>query len=154
MGEGFLRIENLSKRFGATTAVDGVALHIVHGEFFSLLGPSGCGKTTLLRMIGGFTLADAGTIALDGEDVTSLPPNKRATNMVFQSYAIFPHLNVRDNIAYGLRTEGLSAAEREERVAEALAMIKLETYGERRAQQRSGGEREARPGRRAPARGP
>jgi spermidine/putrescine transport system ATP-binding protein/putrescine transport system ATP-binding protein len=93
-------------------------------------------------MIGGFTLPDAGTIALDGEDVTTLPPNKRATNMVFQSYAIFPHLNVRDNIAYGLRTERLSTAEREQRVAEALAMIKLETYGERRAHQLSGGERQ------------
>ncbi len=142
MGEEFLRIENLSKRFGATLAVDGVTLDIARGEFFSLLGPSGCGKTTLLRMIGGFTLPDVGTIALDGEDVTALSPNKRATNMVFQSYAIFPHLNVRDNIAYGLRTERLSAAEREKRVAEALAMIKLESYGERRAHQLSGGERQ------------
>ena len=142
MNEDFLRIENLSKRFGATLAVDGVTLHIGRGEFFSLLGPSGCGKTTLLRMIGGFTLPDTGTIALDGQDVTTLPPNKRATNMVFQSYAIFPHLNVRDNIAYGLRSERLSAAERERRVAEALAMIKLETYGERRAHQLSGGERQ------------
>ena len=142
MGEDFIRIENLTKRFGATLAVDGVTLHIGRGEFFSLLGPSGCGKTTLLRMIGGFTLPDTGTIALDGEDVTALPPNKRATNMVFQSYAIFPHLNVRDNIAYGLRTERISAAEREQRVAEALAMIKLETYGERRAHQLSGGERQ------------
>ena len=142
MGEDFLCIENLTKRFGATLAVDGVTLGIARGEFFSLLGPSGCGKTTLLRMIGGFTHPDTGTIALDGEDVTTLPPNKRATNMVFQSYAIFPHLNVRDNIAYGLRTERLSAAEREQRVAEALAMIKLEGYGERRAHQLSGGERQ------------
>ncbi|HYK79420.1 MAG TPA: ABC transporter ATP-binding protein, partial [Micropepsaceae bacterium] len=142
MGEEFLRIENLSKRFGATLAVDGVTLNIARGEFFSLLGPSGCGKTTLLRMIGGFTLPDTGSIALDGEDVTNLPPNKRATNMVFQSYAIFPHLNVRDNIAYGLRTERLSGAEREHRIAGALAMIKLESYGERRAHQLSGGERQ------------
>ncbi len=142
VGEDFIRIENLSKRFGATLAVDRVTLAIGRGEFFSLLGPSGCGKTTLLRMVGGFTLPDAGTITLDGEDLTALPPNKRATNMVFQSYAIFPHLNVRDNIAYGLRNERLSAAERERRVAEALAMIKLETYGERRAHQLSGGERQ------------
>jgi spermidine/putrescine ABC transporter ATP-binding subunit len=141
-GEDFLRIENVSKRFGATLAVDGVSLSIARGEFFSLLGPSGCGKTTLLRMIGGFTLPDAGRIMLDGEDVTALPPNKRATNMVFQSYAIFPHLNVRDNIAYGLRTDRLSAAERDKRVAEALAMIKLQTYGERRAHELSGGERQ------------
>ena len=140
--EDFLRIENLSKRFGATLAVDDVTLSIARGEFFSLLGPSGCGKTTLLRMIGGFTLPDTGTIALDGEDVTLLPPNKRATNMVFQSYAIFPHLNVRDNIAYGLRTERLSTAERDKRVGEALAMIKLESYGERRAHELSGGERQ------------
>src|SRR5258705_1860084 len=142
MGEDFIRIENLSKRFGATLAVDGVTLDIGRGEFFSLLGPSGCGKTTLRRMIGGFTFPDRGTIALDGEDVTALPPNKRATNMVFQSYAIFPHLNVRDNIAYGLRNERLSAAERKNRIAEALAMIKLETYDERRAHQLSGGERQ------------
>src|SRR6266699_1959475 len=87
VGEDFIRIEHLSKRFGATLAVDRVTLAIGRGEFFSLLGPSGCGKTTLLRMVGGFTLPDAGTIALDGEDVTLLPPNKRATNIVFQSYA-------------------------------------------------------------------
>src|SRR6266550_776096 len=142
VGEDFIRIEDLSKRFGTTLAVDRVTLDIARGEFFSLLGPSGCGKTTLLRMVGGFTLPDAGTITLDGEDLTALPPNKRATNMVFQSYAIFPHLNVRDNIAYGLRTEGLSAADRDRRVAEALAMIKLERYGERRAHQLSGGERQ------------
>jgi spermidine/putrescine transport system ATP-binding protein/putrescine transport system ATP-binding protein len=138
----FVRIETVSKRFDSTIAVDGVSLGIARGEFFSLLGPSGCGKTTLLRMIGGFTFPDDGRIELDGEDVTDLPPNKRATNMVFQSYAIFPHLDVRDNIAYGLRSEQISAAEREARVAQALAMIKLEGYGERRAHQLSGGERQ------------
>ena len=142
MAEDFIRIENVSKRFGATRAVDDVTLGIGRGEFFSLLGPSGCGKTTLLRMIGGFTVPDEGRIVLDGEDVTQLPPNKRPTNMVFQSYAIFPHLNVRDNIAYGLRTEKLSAAERDARVDEALAMIRLSGYGRRRAQELSGGERQ------------
>jgi spermidine/putrescine transport system ATP-binding protein/putrescine transport system ATP-binding protein len=140
--EGFIRIENLSKRFGATLAVDGVTLDIGRGEFFSLLGPSGSGKTTLLRMIGGFTAPDCGSMAIDGQDVTDLPPNRRPSNMVFQSYAIFPHLNVHDNIAYGLRTEHLSSLERERRVAEALALIKLEGFGERRAHQLSGGERQ------------
>jgi spermidine/putrescine transport system ATP-binding protein/putrescine transport system ATP-binding protein len=138
----FVRIEKLTKTFGELHAVDCVSLTIERGEFFSLLGPSGCGKTTLLRMIGGFTLPDAGTIALDGEDVTWLPPNKRPTNMVFQSYAIFPHLNVRDNIAYGLRKERISAAEREARVVQALSMIKLGGYGGRRAHELSGGERQ------------
>src|SRR5258706_7807502 len=89
VNEDFLRIENLSKRFGATLAVDGVTLDIGRGEFFSLLGPSGCGKTTLLRMIGGVTLPHTGTNALDGQDVTTLPPHKRATKMVFQSYSVF-----------------------------------------------------------------
>src|SRR5215813_7394391 len=116
MEDGFIRVENVTKRFGATPAIDNVALGVGRGEFFSLLGPSGCGKTTLLRMIGGFAFPDEGRIVLDGEDVTLLPPNKRPTNMVFQSYAIFPHLNVRDNIAYGLRTEKLAASERDHRV--------------------------------------
>src|SRR5579864_7228533 len=102
----FLAIENVSKRFKKHVAVDNVSLDIARGEFFSLLGPSGCGKTTLLRMIGGFSVPDAGTIAIDGEEVTAMPPNKRPTNMVFQSYAIFPRLNVRDNIAYGLKPDG------------------------------------------------
>jgi len=138
----FIRIDNVTKRYGMTAAVDGVSLRIGRGEFFSLLGPSGCGKTTLLRMIGGFAFPDEGAIALDGEDITSLPPNRRPTNMVFQSYAIFPHLNVRDNIAYGLRVERLTAAERHTRVEEALAMIRLSGYDDRRAQQLSGGERQ------------
>jgi ABC-type Fe3+/spermidine/putrescine transport system ATPase subunit len=142
MAEEFVRIENVSKRFGETRAVDDVTLGIGRGEFFSLLGPSGCGKTTLLRMIGGFTFPDDGRVVLDGEDVTSLPPNKRPTNMVFQSYAIFPHLDVRDNIAYGLRTENLPATERDARVDEALAMSRRAGYGARRAQELSGGERQ------------
>ena len=138
----FIRINNVTKRYGTTVALDGVSLGIARGEFFSLLGPSGCGKTTLLRMMGGFAFPDGGAIALDGEDITGLPPNRRPTNMVFQSYAIFPHLNVRDNIAYGLRVERLTAAERNTRVDEALAMIRLDGYGDRRAQQLSGGERQ------------
>jgi spermidine/putrescine transport system ATP-binding protein/putrescine transport system ATP-binding protein len=140
--EDFVNIANVSKRFGGTLAVDQVTLAIRQGEFFSLLGPSGCGKTTLLRMLGGFAFPDAGAIVLDGEDITAAPPNKRPTNMVFQSYAIFPHLNVRDNIAYGLRNPRLSAAERDARVDEALAMIRLTGYGARRAHELSGGERQ------------
>jgi len=140
--EDFVRIENVSKRFGATLAVDRASFGIGRGEFFSLLGPSGCGKTTLLRMIGGFAVPDSGAIVLDGEDITAVPPNKRPTNMVFQSYAIFPHLNVRDNIAYGLRNEHLPTTERNARVAEALAMIRLEGYDTRRAHELSGGERQ------------
>jgi spermidine/putrescine ABC transporter ATP-binding subunit len=140
--EDFVRIDNVCKRFGSAFAVDGVTLDIAQGTFFSLLGPSGCGKTTLLRMIGGFTHPDSGTIALDGKDITALAPNRRPTNIVFQSYAIFPHLNVEDNIAYGLRSERLSASERDARVAAALAMIKLESYGRRRAHELSGGERQ------------
>src|SRR5215831_1639877 len=138
----FLSIQNVSKRFGGTLAVDRVSLHIGKGEFFSLLGPSGCGKTTLLRMIGGFSFPDEGQIAIEGADVTWLPPNERPTNMVFQSYAIFPHLNVHDNIGYGLRSEGVAEKEREARIEEALQLIKLEGYGERRAQELSGGERQ------------
>jgi spermidine/putrescine ABC transporter ATP-binding subunit len=141
-GAAFLRVEGVSKRYGAVAAVDDVSLAIERGEFFSLLGPSGCGKTTLLRLIGGFILPDRGKIVIDGEDVTELPPNKRPTNTVFQSYAIFPHLNVRDNIAYGLRTERLTKSELEARVAHALAMIKLEHAAQKHAHQLSGGERQ------------
>src|SRR5438105_8248727 len=140
--EDFLRIRNVSKRYGPVAAVEAVDLAIARGEFFSLLGPSGCGKTTLLRIIGGFTAPDSGSIQIDGEDITSHPPNRRPVNMVFQSYAIFPHLNVADNIAYGLRADGVERAERERRVAEALSLIALPGYGARRAHQLSGGERQ------------
>ncbi|HYM18048.1 MAG TPA: ABC transporter ATP-binding protein [Micropepsaceae bacterium] len=141
-GENFLSVQNVSKRFGTTLAVDRISLQIGKGEFFSLLGPSGCGKTTLLRMIGGFSFPDEGSIAIEGADVTWLPPNERPTNMVFQSYAIFPHLNVHDNIGYGLRSEGVPQAERDARIKDVLRLIKLEGYGERRAQELSGGERQ------------
>jgi spermidine/putrescine transport system ATP-binding protein/putrescine transport system ATP-binding protein len=142
MTGAFLRLEAVTKRYGQVLAVDDVSLTIKRGEFFSLLGPSGCGKTTLLRLIGGFIVPDKGRVAIDGEDVTELPPNKRPTNTVFQSYAIFPHLNVRDNIAYGLRTERLAKAELDARVAQALAMIKLEHCAEKSSNQLSGGERQ------------
>ena len=141
-GSGFIRLERVAKRYGSVDAVNDVSLSINRGEFFSLLGPSGCGKTTLLRLIGGFTLPDAGRVEIDGEDVTPLPPNRRPTNTVFQSYAIFPHLNVRDNIAYGLRTDRVPQKELEARVAQALSMIKLEHCAKNYSHQLSGGERQ------------
>ena len=142
MSEDFLRIEGVSKHFGAVAAVDRVALAIAKGEFFSLLGPSGCGKTTLLRMIAGLEFPDDGEIVIDGQRVTDEPPNRRPTNMVFQSYAIFPHLDVFDNIAYGLRRLGLPRAQLANRVDEALSMVKLDGFGARKADQLSGGQRQ------------
>jgi spermidine/putrescine ABC transporter ATP-binding subunit len=142
MTQDFLLIDRISKRFGSTLAVDAAQIAIGHGEFFSLLGPSGCGKTTLLRIIAGFEHADEGDIFIDGARVTDEPPNKRPSNMVFQSYAIFPHLNVFDNIAYGLRRQGLTRDALRARVFNALAMIKLEGFEARRAGELSGGQRQ------------
>ena len=138
----FIAIRELSKRFGSVRAVDEVDLEIGQGEFFALLGPSGCGKTTLLRMIAGFETPSAGEISLDGQPMTAVPPNRRPVNMVFQNYAIFPHLNVRDNIAYGLRRLKLSRAERNRRVDAALDLIKLQGFENRHAHQLSGGQRQ------------
>jgi spermidine/putrescine ABC transporter ATP-binding subunit len=141
--DDFIRIQNVTKRFaGNVVAVDDADFGIARGEFFSLLGPSGCGKTTLLRMIAGFEYPSDGAILIDGADITDLPPHKRPSNMVFQSYAIFPHLNVFDNIAYGLRKARLPKAELARRVDEALAMIKLTGFGKRRGDQLSGGQRQ------------
>jgi spermidine/putrescine transport system ATP-binding protein/putrescine transport system ATP-binding protein len=140
--EAYIRIANVTKRFAGVTAVNAANLDIRRGEFFSLLGPSGCGKTTLLRMIAGFDFPTEGAILVDGHDITDLPPNKRPSNMVFQSYAIFPHLNVFDNIAYGLRKSRLPREELNRRVEEALAMIKLTGFGRRRGDQLSGGQRQ------------
>ena len=142
MSADFLVIDGVSKRFGAVEAVRRVDIRIARGEFFSLLGPSGCGKTTLLRMIAGFEAPDEGAILIEGDDVTALPPERRPTNMVFQSYAIFPHLNVFDNVAYGLRRLRLSRAELDMRVGEALSMVRLDGYGARRAHELSGGQRQ------------
>lgn len=137
-----IKIDHVSKRFGAVAAVDDVSFNIVRGEFFSLLGPSGCGKTTLLRMIAGFELPTEGEIYIDGQPSAQIPPNKRPTNMVFQSYAIFPHLTIADNIAYGLRRRNLPASQVRKMVDEALEMIKLPGLGARRADQLSGGQRQ------------
>ncbi|MEM6618091.1 MAG: ABC transporter ATP-binding protein [Pseudomonadota bacterium] len=140
--DAYISIRNVTKRFGGFTAVDNVDLDIGHGEFFSLLGSSGCGKTTLLRMLAGFENPTQGDILIDGQPMAGVPPHLRPTNMVFQSYAIFPHLNVRDNIAYGLRKRGLPRAERYKMVDEMLNLIKLPGYGDRKANELSGGQRQ------------
>ncbi len=138
----FIRIENLTKRFGDFTAVDDVSLDIREGEFFALLGPSGCGKTTLLRMLAGLEAPTEGRILIEDVDMSKVPPNKRPVNMVFQSYAVFPHMSVRDNVAYGLKVEGVPPREREARVVEALGLVKLEDYIDRKPDQLSGGQRQ------------
>src|SRR5438067_8523766 len=120
-----VRLERVTKRFGDTTAVDDLVLDIANGEFFSLLGPSGCGKTTTLRMIGGFEEPTGGTIYLGGQDVTDLPPYRRDVNTVFQSYALFPHLTVAENVAFGLERKRVDRHEIERRVKEALLLVDL-----------------------------
>ncbi len=137
-----IRFENVSKRYGKVLAVDDVSLSIDEGEFFALLGPSGCGKTTLLRMLAGFETPSEGRILIDGEDISRTPPNKRPVNMVFQSYAVFPHMTVADNVAYGLKVDGVPGAERARRVEEALGLVKLDGYGARKPDQLSGGQRQ------------
>lgn len=142
MSENFIDIKNISRHFGSVKAVDNVSFSIKQGEFFSLLGPSGCGKTTLLRLLAGFESANQGEIFIDGMDVTTMPPNLRPTNMVFQNYAIFPHINVKKNIEFGMRKEKLSKQELDDRVQEVLSLVKLEGYEERFSNQLSGGQRQ------------
>jgi putrescine transport system ATP-binding protein len=137
-----VRLAGVSKRFGSFTAVDNVTLDIGHGAFFALLGPSGCGKTTLLRMLAGFETPEQGEILLDGENVVAVPPYERPVNMMFQSYALFPHLTVAGNIAFGLRQEGWAKPAIAARVAEMLALVKLEQFGHRKPHQLSGGQRQ------------
>ncbi len=132
----------LRKTFGDVVAVDGVTVDVRAGEFFSLLGPSGCGKTTTLRMIGGFELPSGGRIELGGLDITHAPPERRSVNMVFQSYALFPHLSVFENIAFGLRRHRTPGAEIRTRVGEALSLVRLEDFGPRRPDQLSGGQQQ------------
>jgi spermidine/putrescine ABC transporter ATP-binding subunit len=138
----FVHIERVSKRFGPVVAVDEVSLEIRAREFFALLGPSGCGKTTLLRMLAGFERASAGRIVIDGEDMAGVPPNRRPVNMVFQSYAVFPHMSVADNVAYGLRVTGVARGEIGRRVEDALAMVRLSGLEERKPAQLSGGQQQ------------
>ena len=137
-----LRLEGVRKSYGSVAAVAGVDLTVLEGEFFTLLGPSGSGKTTLLRLIAGFERPDQGRIELGGRDVTTVPPNRRETNTVFQDYALFPHMTVAENIAYGLRIKGLPPTERRERAERALRMVRLDGLGGRRPNQLSGGQRQ------------
>jgi putrescine transport system ATP-binding protein len=137
-----LRIEAVVKTFGAFRAVDRLSLDIRAGEFFALLGPSGCGKTTLLRMLAGFETPDEGRILLDGKDIAQVLPHERPVNMMFQNYALFPHLNVRDNIAFGLKRAGMPTAEIATRVAELVALVKLDGLEKRKPDQLSGGQKQ------------
>jgi spermidine/putrescine transport system ATP-binding protein len=141
-GKAIITFEGVTKRFGKMVAVDNVDLTIHEGEFFALLGPSGCGKTTLLRMLAGFETPTEGRILIDGKDVSAVPPNRRPVNMVFQSYAVFPHMTVADNVAYGLKVDGVPGAERSRRVEEALALVQLDGLGQRKPDQLSGGQRQ------------
>src|SRR4051794_22525524 len=137
-----VRFERVTKRFGAQTAVDDLTLDIAQGEFFALLGPSGCGKTTLLRMLAGFEAPTSGRILLGGEDIGTVPPHRRPVNMMFQSYALFPHLNVEKNVGFGLRQDNVPRAEIAKRVEEMLTLMRLTGYGRRRIDQLSGGQKQ------------
>jgi len=140
--QALVRFDGVSKRFGGATAVEQVSLDIFPGEFFALLGPSGCGKTTLLRLLAGLEMLDAGRILLDGQDIAPVPPYRRPINMMFQSYALFPHLTVEGNVAFGLKQERLPRPEIASRVAEMLALVRLESFAKRKPHQLSGGQRQ------------
>ncbi|MEZ5739086.1 MAG: ABC transporter ATP-binding protein [Burkholderiaceae bacterium] len=137
-----ISIRQLSRRFGSVVAVDDVSIDIAANEFFALLGPSGCGKTTLLRMIAGLEVPSRGELLIDDQDMAFTPPNQRPVNMVFQSYAVFPHMSVQQNVGYGLQVTGTPAAEIAPRVNEALAMVQLDHLADRRPSQLSGGQRQ------------
>jgi len=138
----FIRIDNVSKSFGSFRAVEGVNLDIAKGEIFALLGGSGCGKTTLLRMLAGFETPTAGRIFIDGQDMTGVPAYERPVNMMFQSYALFPHMTVEANVGYGLKHERMTAAARKDRVREMLDLVQLSQFGHRKPHQISGGQRQ------------
>ncbi len=137
-----LEIDGITKKFGPITAVERIALNVMDGEFFAILGPSGCGKTTLLRVIAGFEAPDEGRVRLDGADITEIRANRRPVNLMFQSYALFPHMTVFGNVAYGLEMEGLRGAELKARVTEALAMVRMSDVAQRKPHQLSGGQRQ------------
>lgn len=137
-----IQFKSVTKKFGDFTAIDDLTIDIFEQEFFALLGPSGCGKTTLMRMLAGFENPTSGSILLDGQDMKSVPPNKRATNMMFQSYALFPHLSVSDNIAFGLKRSPMPASEIDGRVDEMLRLTRLEAFAKRKPHQISGGQRQ------------
>lgn len=137
-----VELQHVSKRFGESAAVHDVSLQIAEGEFFSLLGPSGCGKTTTLRMIAGFELPDAGEVLIQGRPMGATPPYRRHVNTVFQNYALFPHLTVAQNVAFGLEMQRVARAEIAARVAEALRLVRLDGYESRRPRQLSGGQQQ------------
>ncbi len=138
----YLRIDHITKRFGDTLAVNDVSLDIARGEIFALLGSSGCGKSTLLRVLSGFETPSLGRVWLDGKDVTDLPPYERPMNMMFQSYALFPHMNVWDNVAFGLRRDGVAKDELQHRVEEMLLLVQLQKFAKRSPHQLSGGQQQ------------
>lgn len=140
--DGFIKISNVTKKFGEFTAVDTVSLEIGKGEIFCLLGGSGCGKSTLLRMIAGFEDITSGQILIDGEDVAGVPPNLLPVNMMFQSYALFPHMTVEGNVSYGLKRDKVPKSEIKTRVADILEMVKLSDFAGRKPNQLSGGQRQ------------
>ncbi|APZ54856.1 ABC transporter ATP-binding protein [Salipiger abyssi] len=140
--DALVRIQNVSKHFGDTTALDDLTLDIARGEFVTFLGPSGCGKSTTLRILGGFEQPSSGSVILDGTDVTRLPPEKRQVNMVFQDYALFPHMTVRQNISFGLELKGMSKPEIRRRQDEIMSFLELDAYGDRYPAQLSGGQRQ------------
>src|SRR6266568_4057525 len=140
--EGFLSIRGLTKRYGDFAAVEGLDLEVPKGELVALLGPSGCGKTTTLRMIAGLVPATSGRIVIAGRDVTRLPPYRRDIGLVFQSYALFPHMTVARNVAFGLEMRSIPKAEIARRVAEALALVRLAEFGSRRPRELSGGQQQ------------
>jgi spermidine/putrescine transport system ATP-binding protein len=142
MSKSLLSVRSVNKSFGTYHALQNVELEVQHGEFIAMLGPSGCGKTTLLRSIAGFLVPDSGQILMDGQDVTSVPPNKRPVNTVFQSYALFPHMRIIDNVAYGPRRKGVSSKESARQAREALEMVGLGEFGERSPKQLSGGQQQ------------
>jgi putrescine transport system ATP-binding protein len=138
----YVQLDRVSKSFGNFKAVDDISLKIYKGEIFCLLGASGCGKTTLLRMLGGFETPSSGRILIDGEDMTGVPPYERPVNMMFQSYALFPHMNVEENVAFGLRQDRVPKAEIHERVATMLDLVKLRDFAKRKPNQLSGGQKQ------------
>jgi putrescine transport system ATP-binding protein len=138
----YIRIENITKKFGAFTAVDNVSLNIFESELFCLLGGSGCGKSTLLRMLAGFETPTSGRILIDGTDMAEIPPYERPVNMMFQSYALFPHMTIEKNVGFGLRQDGVHSAEVNKRVADMLELVKLGPFAKRKPHQLSGGQRQ------------
>src|SRR5713226_10394819 len=136
------QVDHITKSFGEFKAVDDVSLKIYQGEIFCLLGASGCGKTTLLRMLGGFETPSSGRIFIDGEDMTGVPPYERPVNMMFQSYALFPHMSVEQNVAFGLKQDGVPKAEVTKRVADMLDLVQLRPFAKRKPHQLSGGQRQ------------